>query len=64
MGKYDFPGGSVVINLPMQDLGRIPGSGRSPENESTPVLWTRESHGQSLMDYSLWGHERAGQFSN
>ena len=33
---YGFPGGSVIKNLPASvgDMGSIPGSGRSPEEEN------------------------------
>ena len=51
-----FPGGSVVKNLPANagDVGSIPGSGRSPEEENGNP--SRKSHQQrSLMGYSPWG---------
>ena len=45
----DFPGGSVVKNLPAnaRDTGSIPGSGRSlgEGNGNTPVFLPGESHG-------------------
>ena len=53
----EFPGGSVVKNLPAnaRDTGSIPGSGRSlgEGNGNTLVFLPGESHGQkSLMGYS------------
>ena len=55
-----FPGGSAgresVCNA--EDLGLIPGSGRSPGegNGNTPVYLPRKFHGQrSLAGYSPWG---------
>ena len=39
-GKWGFPGGSVVKNLPANtgDVGSIPGTGRSPEVGNGSVL--------------------------
>ena len=59
----NFPGGSVVKNLPAKagNLGLIPGSGRSPGGgawQPTPVFLPGESHGQrSLVGYSPWGRK-------
>ena len=44
-------GGSVLKNPPARtgDVGSIPGSGRSPEEEKwepAPVFWPGKSHGQ------------------
>ena len=40
------------------DLDSIPGSGRSPEKEPTPVFLPGESHGRrSLVGYSLRGRK-------
>ena len=55
-----FPGGSVVKNLPPnagnEDL--IPGLGRSPGEDPTPVFSPGKSHRQrSLAGFSLWGHK-------
>ena len=56
----DFPGGSVVKNLPVQSLG-----GEEPlekEKQSTPGFLTGKSHGQrslaGLAGPSPWSHER------
>ena len=39
-----------------EDLGSIPGSGRSPGEGNTPVFLPGESHGQrSLVGYIPWG---------
>ena len=57
-----FPDGSVVKNLPakagdIRDASSIPGLGRCPGGQPTPVFLPRESHGQkSLANYSPWGH--------
>ena len=58
--QLGFPGGSVVKNPPANagDSGSIPESGRSPWRrkwEPTSVFLAGESHGQSLVGYSLWG---------
>ena len=51
----------MVKNLPAsardtEDVGSIPGSGRSPGEQHTPVFVPGESHGQrSLVSYSPWG---------
>ena len=61
---------SVVKNLPAsaRDLGLIPGSGRSPDQEdplekemqSTPEFLLEEPHGQrNLVGYSPWGHQES-----
>ena len=45
-----------------EDLGSIPGSGRSLEKEmaTTPVFLPGEFHGQrSLVGYSPWGHKES-----
>ena len=53
-----FPGGSVVKNpsTNARDVGLIPGSERSPGEESgTPVFLPGKSHGQrNLVSYSPW----------
>ena len=62
----DFPGSSVVKNLPVNagDVGLIPGLGRSPgERNGNPLQYScpGKSHGRrSLADYSPWGHKRVG----
>ena len=55
-----FPGGSVsksVCNA--EDLGSIPGLGRSPEEgNGNPLQYLKDPHGQrSLVVYSPWGHK-------
>ena len=52
----DFPGGSVVKNLPAKarDAGSIPGSGRSPRGGHASILawripWTEEPGGLQFM---------------
>ena len=58
--SVDFPGGSVVMNLPANagHVGLIPGSRRScdpveEEMAPTPVFLSEKFHGQrSLDDYS------------
>ena len=61
-----FPGDSVVKNPPANaggagDLGSIPGSGRSLEEEmathSSLLVWKITC---SLAGYSPWGRERVG----
>ena len=60
----EFPGGSVVKNLPASagdagDMSLIPGLGGSPGGGSTPVFFPGESHGQrSLAGYSPYGCKR------
>ena len=59
---WDFPGGSVVNNLPANEghSGSTPGSGRSPGEgrQHTPVFFPGEFHGQSsLAGYSPWDWE-------
>ena len=60
-----FPVGSAVKNLPgnagdTEDLGLIPGLGRSPgEENGNPLQYflPGKSHGQKNMaGYSPWGH--------
>ena len=62
----NFPGGSVVKNLPANagDAGSIPGLGRSPkEGNGNPLQLPGRSHGQrSLTGYSPWGHKSQTQF--
>ena len=61
-GEVDFPGGSVVKNLPVSagdigNSGSILGSGRSPEEEmathssflSWEIPWTEEPGGLQSM---------------
>ena len=60
--KLYFSGGSVVKNLPVNvgDMGSIPGSGRSPEEEMAShssilawtISWTEE------LGW-LWGHKES-----
>ena len=63
MGKsMDFPGGSEVkaSACNAEDLGSIPGLGRSLEKEMTThsSILARESHGwRSLVSYSPQGHK-------
>ena len=54
----DFPGGTVVRNLPAnaEDVGSIPGSGQSQEEMATTssilvckILWTEEAGGLQSM---------------
>ena len=60
----DFPGDSVVKNLPTKagDTGSVPGSERSfGEGDSNPLQYSlpEKSHGQrSLFFYSSWGCKR------
>ena len=55
----------MVKNLPVnagdiRDVGLIPGWGRSPAWQPTPVFLLGESHGQrSLAGYSPLGHKEA-----
>ena len=55
-----FPDGSVVKNLlanagDVRDANSIPGLGRCPGGQPTPVFLTGEFHGQrSLMGCSPW----------
>ena len=51
-----FPGGTVVKNLPAsagdaEDMGSIPGSGRSGEGNGNPLQY---SCLQNLMDGGAW----------
>ena len=64
MLKSDFPGGSVVKNLPAnagdtEDVGSVPGWGRSPgggNDNLLPVFLPGECDRQrSLAGYSPWG---------
>ena len=44
----------------VEDLGSIPGSGRSPGEGNTPVFLPGESHGErSLVGYSPRGHKES-----
>ena len=65
-----FPGGSVVKNPPArardaEDMGLIPGSGRSPgEGNGNPLqysclenLWTEEPGGLQSMGLQRVGHD-------
>ena len=65
-----FPGGSVVENPPAsardaEDMGLIPGSGRSPgEGNGNPLqysclenLWTEEPGGLQSMGLQIVGHD-------
>ena len=60
-----FPHGSSVKNLPVNadDVGLIPGSGRSPgEGNGNPLHYSclEKSHGQRrLVGYSLWDHKKS-----
>ena len=54
MGKWGFPGGSVVKNPPANagDLGLIPGSGRFPgESKGNPLQYTCL---ENPMDRGAW----------
>ena len=64
----DFPGGSVVKDLPVNAgdtrvAGWIPGSGRSPAaGNGNPLQYSclENPHGQrSLVGYSPWGHKES-----
>ena len=66
----DFPGGSVVKNLPAKarDMGSIPGSGRSPgEGNGNPLQYSCLGN---PMDRGAWpatvhgGHKSQTQLSN
>ena len=52
--KKDFPGGSVVKNLPKNagDVGLAPGSGRSPEGGNGNLL--QYSCLENSMDRKAW----------
>ena len=60
----DFPGDSVVKNLPASagDTGSIPGSRISPgEEKSNPLQYSCPENPvdrRSLVGYSRWGLER------
>ena len=42
------------------DLGLVPGLGRSPEEQPTPLFLPGELHGQrSLVGYSSWGRKES-----
>ena len=65
----NFPGGSVVKNLPAsagdaEDVGWIPGLGRSPgEGCGNPLQYSclEDFHRQwSLAGYNPWGHKESG----
>ena len=59
---FFYPLKIVIKNPPAsagdaRDVGSIPGSGRSPEGQSTSLFFPGESHGQrSLVGYRPWGH--------
>ena len=59
IGLGDFPGGSVVKNLPAntEDMSLTPGWGRPPWRgkwQSAPIFLPGKSHGQKgLVGYSL-----------
>ena len=64
ISALDFPGGSVIKNLPANseatgDVGWIPGLGRTPEGgkwQPTPVFLPGKSHEQgSLVGYTVHG---------
>ena len=63
MRELDFPGGTVVKNLPAsaEDVGSISGLGRSPgEGNGSPLqlFLPGESHRQrSLVGYGPWGYK-------
>ena len=57
----------IVKNPPASagDTGSIPGSGRSPGRQSTPVFLPGESHGQrSLAGYRPQGHKSQTRLSD
>ena len=58
-----FPGGPVSKESTgnVEDLGLIPGLGRSPGGgHGTPGFWPEEFHGQRrLVGYSPWGHKKS-----
>ena len=61
----DFPGSSVVKNLPASaDIGWIPGVGKVPRRRKwqvTPEFLPGKFHGQrSQAGHSPWGHKRVG----
>ena len=54
ISKWGFPGGSVVKNPPVnaEDMGSIPGSGRSPgEGNGNPLQCSRM---ENPMDRGAW----------
>ena len=61
----NFPGGSVSKESAcnVEDLGLIPGLGRSPEGgQGNPLQcsYLENLHGQrSLVGYSPWGHKES-----
>ena len=62
--KFDFPGGSVVKNLPaMQETYVQSLGGEDPRRRKwqlIPVFFPVKSHGQrSLPDYSQWGSQKS-----
>ena len=63
VSKKGFPGDSDGEESACKagDLGSLPGSGRSLEEEmATPVFWPGESRGQrSLEGCSPWGHRES-----
>ena len=62
----DFPGGTVVKNLPVnagdaRDMGSIPGSGSSPRvGTGNPLQY---SHLENPMDRGAWGLQSMGSQS-
>ena len=60
--KMDFPGGSVVKNLPANagDAGSIPGLGRSPGEGNDNPLLPGESYGQRNLVGIIHGVARVG----
>ena len=63
VSQNDFPGGSVVKNLPANigDTGSILGSRRSPGRRNGNTLQYSclgNSHGQRSLVYSPWGHKK------
>ena len=67
-GTDNFPGGTVVKNLPANvgdtiDTGSIPGSGRYPgigNGNPTPLFLPRKFHGQrNLVGYRPYGHKES-----
>ena len=64
VGKYGFPGGSVVKNLPAnaREAGSVLGSGRSPgEGIGNPLQYSCMGNSMdrgSLAGLSPWGHKK------
>ena len=58
----DFPGGSggKVSVYNAEDLGSIPGSGRSPgEGSGNPLHYSCLENSMDLVGYSPWGHKES-----